>query len=86
MTQVLVLDASGTLVGSFVGAPSLGGFASGGFDVVYDRPNGDVWLRVTQTVTAVPEPGVWRLMVAGLAGLAWPARQRGRSAVDGEVP
>ena len=79
--QMLVVDATGALVGSFTGAPTLSGFASGAFEIVYDRPNGDVWLRVTQTVTAVPEPGAWLLMLGGLGLLGgaarWPRRREG---------
>jgi T5SS/PEP-CTERM-associated repeat protein len=56
----------GTLVGGFAGDPTLSGFATGKFEIAYDRPNGDVWLRVTESVTAVPEPQTCALMLAGL--------------------
>jgi hypothetical protein len=74
--EVLILDANGPLATAFAGAPTLSGFATGAFDVVYDEPSGDVWLRVTETVTAVPEPGTWALMFAGLALTTAAARRR----------
>ncbi len=70
-----VLDGSGTLLGSFSGLTRTG-FGSGNFDIVYDRPLGDVWLRVTETVTAVPEPETYALMLGGLAVVGWLARRR----------
>jgi len=70
-----VLDGSGTLLGSFSGLTTTG-FYSGDFDIVYDRPQGDVWLRVTETVTAVPEPETYALMLGGLAVVGWLARRR----------
>jgi len=64
--EFVILDAGGTLVGGFAGDPTLSGFATGKFEIAYDRPNGDVWLRVTESVTAVPEPQTCALMLAGL--------------------
>jgi T5SS/PEP-CTERM-associated repeat protein len=75
--EFVILDAGGTLLGSFAGEPALSGFATGKFAVAYDRPNGQVWLRVTESVTAVPEPQTCALMLAGLlaVGAAVQARR-----------
>lgn len=65
-TDILVLDATGSLSGSFANV-SLTGFGSGAFDVVYDAANSDVFLHVTQDVlAAVPEPGTYALWLGGL--------------------
>ena len=71
-----ILNASSALTGSFASV-SLTGFATGAFDVVYDIANSDVRLRVTQAVTAVPEPSTYAMLLAGVAvlgGLAWRRR------------
>ena len=71
-----ILNATGALTGSFASV-SLTGFATGAFDVVYDIANSDVRLRVTQAVTAVPEPSTYAMLLAGVAvlgGLAWRRR------------
>ena len=64
---ITVLQANRTLSGSFDNLV-LNGFASGAFEVVYEVNAGAdfVRLRVTEAVTAVPEPGGWALMLAGL--------------------
>ncbi len=63
--SITILDATGTLTGGF-SAVTLAGFATGAFDVLYDLPSASVRLVVTQAVTAVPEPGSWALMAAGV--------------------
>jgi hypothetical protein len=71
-----ILDAVGELSGSFASV-TLSGFATGAFNVVYDTGTDRVLLQVTETVTAVPEPGTWALWLAGLAGLGQVVRRRG---------
>jgi len=73
--SVTILSSTGTLAGSFAGV-SLQGFASGAFDVVYDRTARNVSLRVTQAVSAVPEPATTALWLAGLGMLGFMARRR----------
>jgi MYXO-CTERM domain-containing protein len=75
--QIVILDATGELSGSFA-AVTLSGFGSGAFDVVYDGLQDRVLLQVTQAVTAVPEPSTWALWLAGLA-MAGGLRRRLRS-------
>jgi hypothetical protein len=70
-----ILNATGGLTGSF-SSVSLAGFASGAFDVVYDIANSDVRLRVTQAVTAVPEPSTYAMFLAGAAVLGGLVRRR----------
>ena len=74
--RLLILDSNGLLNGSFSGDPTLSGFATGKFALDYDRPNGDVWLRVTDTVTAVPEPASYALLLGGLVALLAKTRRR----------
>jgi hypothetical protein len=74
--MITVLDATGSLSGTFAGM-SLSGFATGAFDTIYDIANARVMLQVTEAVTAViPEPGNWALMLGGLAALGWLGRRR----------
>ena len=71
-----ILNATGALTGTFAGV-TLTGFASGAFNVIYDSANSDVRLLVTQSVTAVPEPSTYAMLLAGVAvlgGLAWRRR------------
>ena len=68
-----ILNAAGPLSGRFASV-TLAGFVSGAFDVIYDSANSDLRLRVTQAVTAVPEPSTLALLLAGVAvlgSLAW---------------
>ena len=75
--MILVLDATGTLTNSSFAGLTMSGFATGAFDIVYDRAQGDVWLQATQNVTAaVPEPATYGLMLSGLALLVGLARRR----------
>lgn len=73
--EIVILDGNGSLGGTFASV-SYTGFASGQFDVVYDTAGARVLLRVTETVTAVPEPETWALMLGGLAMVGWLQRRR----------
>ncbi|MFN0185159.1 MAG: PEP-CTERM sorting domain-containing protein, partial [Aquabacterium sp.] len=75
--EVVILDATGQLSGSFAQV-TMSGFGTGAFDVIYDLALDRVVLRVTEAVTPVPvpEPGTYALMAAGLAAVGWMARRR----------
>ena len=73
---ITILQSGAQLGGTFAAGVALQGFATGAFDVVYDGALDRVQLRVTQAVTAVPEPGAAALMLGGLALLGGLARRR----------
>ncbi|MBC7377237.1 MAG: PEP-CTERM sorting domain-containing protein, partial [Burkholderiaceae bacterium] len=75
--EVVILDATGSLAGTFANV-TLDGFKTGAFTVVYDLAGSRVLLDVTQAVTAaVPEPQTWALLLAGLGVVGFTARRRG---------
>lgn len=73
--EFVVLDYAGARVGEFSGV-RLSGFATGDFQLIYDDLDSRVLMRATETVTAVPEPGTWALMLGGLGLLGLSARGR----------
>ena len=76
-TDVRILDATGTLTGSF-SQVLLQGLAPGAFEVRIDAANADVWLHATEDISAaVPEPSSYAMLLGGLGLLAWRARRRG---------
>ena len=82
-TDILLLDATGVLSGSF-SQVTLEGFGSGAFDVVYDSVHSDVFLHITQDVSAVPEPESYALCLGGLGALGfWLRRRRSAAGFKG---
>jgi hypothetical protein len=75
--SIVILDSVGDLSGSFA-SMTMTGFGGGAFSVVYDTIGDRVLLQVTQTVTAVPEPGTWAMLLAGMGLLALRRRQTER--------
>ena len=77
--EITVLRAARSITGQF-DQVSLNGFATGAFEVLYEINAGTaddfVRLRVTQAVSAVPEPAAVALWLAGLVGVAGLARRR----------
>jgi hypothetical protein len=74
--EVRVLDATGSLGGSFAGLTATGFNSDAPFVIRYDLAGADVWLAATRDVTAVPEPASPLLLTGGLALLGWLARRR----------
>jgi hypothetical protein len=74
--EIVVLDYTGTRSGTQFAALTLAGFATGGFQAVYDDANTRVLLRVTEATAPIPEPGTWAMMVLGVLALGASARQR----------
>lgn len=75
--EIVILDSTGNLTGSFLPTLTMHGFQSGAFDVVYDTSGDRVLLRVTQNVTAaIPEPLSYAMLLGGLAWLGTLARRR----------
>lgn len=77
--EITILRAGRAISGQF-DQVVLSGFATGAFDVIYELNPGNaddfVRLRVTEAVTAVPEPQAWALTAAGLGMLGFIARRR----------
>lgn len=75
--EITIPDANANGLSGAFASLALSGFASGAFDVLYDVANGDVKLRVTESVSAVPLPaGVW-LMLSGLGATGALRRRAG---------
>lgn len=72
---ITLIDSTGNLTGSFA-AITLSGFATGAFEPIYDTVADRFQLRVTEAVTAVPEPRGMALMLGGLLALGWLRRRR----------
>ncbi len=75
---VTILDSAGDLSGSFASV-TLSGFATGAFDLVYDTAGDRVQLVVSEAVTAVPEPGTYAMLLAGLGAVGYLAQRRRRA-------
>ncbi len=72
---ITLIDSSGDLSGSFASI-TLSGFATGAFEPIYDTVADRFQLRVTETVSAVPEPHGLGLMLGGLLTMGWLRRRR----------
>jgi len=75
-SEITILDSVGDLSGTFAGALTLSGFATGAFNVVYDYDHDLVKLVAIEEVTPVPEPETWAMLLAGLGVVGFAARRR----------
>lgn len=75
--EITILDAAPNSLNGLFATLALFGFGTGAFDIVYDRPNGNVRLQVTEAVSSVvPLPAPAWLMLTGLGVLGMAGRKR----------
>ncbi|MGE0388139.1 MAG: hypothetical protein AB7Q97_25725, partial [Gammaproteobacteria bacterium] len=72
--EITILNGTGNLLGEFASVTYFG-FASGAFDIIYDRFTEDVILRVTSATSPVPLPASAWMLFAGLLALGRRARR-----------